>query len=71
MNELINELMSGEGDCRTAPATPGLLNTLNLYLLCVTISLKPMEVCYRRNQESFCASPWLPLAPNIIPLQLC
>ena len=25
ITELINELMSDKGDCRTAPATPGLL----------------------------------------------
>ena len=29
-NHQINESMSDEGDCRTAPATPGLLNTLKL-----------------------------------------
>ena len=27
LNELMNELMSDKGDCRTAPATPGLLHT--------------------------------------------
>ena len=26
MTQLINELISNEGACRTAPATPGLLN---------------------------------------------
>ena len=26
-HQLMNELMSDEGVCRTAPATPGLLNT--------------------------------------------
>ena len=45
MNELIND----EGDCRTAPATPGLLNSLtmhittewsNVYLLGVVSRLK-------------------------------
>ena len=27
MTELINELMNGKGDCRTAPVTPGLLTS--------------------------------------------
>ena len=30
MNCKINELMSDKGVCRTAPATEGLLNTLNM-----------------------------------------
>ena len=28
MTELLNQLMSNGGDCRTAPATPGLLNNI-------------------------------------------
>ena len=37
MNRKINELMSDKGVCRTAPATEGLLNTLNM---CEEILLK-------------------------------
>ena len=31
MTELINQLMSDEAVCRTAPATPGLLNSVGMY----------------------------------------
>ena len=30
MNRSLTQLMSNGGDCRTAPATPGLLNIYNL-----------------------------------------
>ena len=32
VNELMNKLMNKEGVCRTAPATPGLLNIWNIVL---------------------------------------
>ena len=34
MSQSVNELISNGGDCRTAPATPGLLNT-RIYMLCI------------------------------------
>ena len=35
----MNELISNEGDCRTAPATPGLLNILFITILLMTFFL--------------------------------
>ena len=32
----MDELISNEGDCRTAPATPGLLNILFITILLMT-----------------------------------
>ena len=32
VTELFNELMNDQGDCRTAPATPGLLNITNIFI---------------------------------------
>ena len=48
----LNELMNDRGDCRTAPATPGLLNTerkaLCLYEPKVTLRLLIFVSCHLR-----------------------
>ena len=39
MAELINQSMSNEADCRTAPATPGLLKMSLVALECWSVEL--------------------------------
>ena len=43
MTELINQLINYEGDCRTAPATPGLLN-IYTYIIARLENLRPCTV---------------------------
>ena len=43
VNESVNKLISNGGDCRTAPATPGLLKSLSrrTSLLSIVVELPP------------------------------
>ena len=49
MSQSLNESVSDGGDCRTAPATPGLLNTMGFYLFYVivrfSISIEKNPLC--------------------------
>ena len=52
MTELINQLMSDEAVCRTAPATPGLLNMPHaIHTLLTVISVEICKIkCYLNQQ---------------------
>ena len=61
MTERMNQLISNGGDCRTAPATPGLLKLReeekNIFVcLTISVALSPQRVAI---------SPWVPVVPGI------
>ena len=56
MTDLINQLMSDRGVCRTAPATPGLLNTCRHVPFSVSFQLSEIRLqCLMYAIEMFIA----------------
>ena len=83
ITDSINQLMSNGGDCRTALATPGVLNTFN-FLLSVNLGLLGFILVHLGHLSSlgftwvhlgYLALPWLIWEPwetfDIMVLQSC